>query len=46
VAHGDTRLSGTLLEVDTATGKAVSIERLCVHQSELPELESLAASDS
>ncbi len=46
VAHGDTRLCGTLLEVDAATGKAVSIERLCVHQSELPELESLAASDS
>ncbi len=46
VAQGDTRLCGTLLEVDAATGKAVSIERLCVHQSELPELESLAASDS
>ncbi len=46
VAHGDTRLCGTLVEVDAATGKAVSIERLCVHQSELPELESLAASDS
>jgi metallophosphoesterase (TIGR00282 family) len=46
VAHGDIRLSGTLVEIDADTGKAVSIQRLCVTESELPELESLADSDS
>jgi hypothetical protein len=42
VAHGDSRLCGTLVEVDAATGKALTIERLCVLESELAELESLA----
>jgi metallophosphoesterase (TIGR00282 family) len=46
VAHGDTRLSGTLVEVDAETGKAVSIQRLCVGEDEIPELEALAASSS
>jgi metallophosphoesterase (TIGR00282 family) len=46
VAHGETRLSGTLVEIDASTGKAVSITRLCVSDSDLPELESLAASAS
>lgn len=46
VAHHDTRLSGTIVEVDAATGKTVSIERLCVCESELSELESLTTSGS
>lgn len=46
VAHGDVRLCGTIVEVDAVTGKAVSIERLCVLQEELPELEALEISDS
>jgi hypothetical protein len=44
VAHGDVRLSGTLVEVNADTGQALSVERLCVLESELAELESLAAS--
>ena len=46
VAHRDVRLCGSIVEVDAATGQATSIERLCVHQDELEELESLAASNS
>jgi 2',3'-cyclic-nucleotide 2'-phosphodiesterase len=33
VATSDVRLSGTIVEVDDATGKALSIQRLCVTQS-------------
>ncbi len=46
VASGDTRLCGTLVDVDTSTGTAVAIERLCVAESEVPELQALADSDS
>jgi len=46
VAHGDIRLCGTIVEVDSESGKALAIERLCVVESELPELELLAASGS
>jgi len=46
VASDDCRLCGTLVEVDTETGLATSIERICVTENDLPELESLAAADS
>jgi len=45
VATGDVRLCGTIVDVDAATGLATGIERLCVTESELPSLETLAASD-
>jgi metallophosphoesterase (TIGR00282 family) len=45
VASEDVRLSGTLVEVDVASGLAVGIERLCVREAELPELEKLAEVD-
>lgn len=44
VAQGDVRLCGTLVEVDSETGQAQRIERICAWESDLPELESLAAS--
>lgn len=43
VASKDVRLCGSIVEVDQETGQATGIERLCVTESELPELESLAA---
>jgi len=46
VASGDCRLSGTLVEVDPETGLATRIERICVTESDLPELESLATAQS
>ena len=42
VASGDVRLCGTLVEVDVESGLAVSIQRLCVREAELPDLENLA----
>lgn len=42
VAHGDTRLCGTIVEVDAATGRAFKVERVCVREGDLMELESLA----
>ena len=45
VASGDRRLCGTLVQVDVATGLATGIERLCVSESDLPELEQLADAD-
>ena len=38
VATGDPRLSGTLVEVDPETGKAVSIRRISINQAEAEEL--------
>jgi len=46
VASDDCRLCGTLVEIDTETGFATSIERVCITESDLPELESLAAAKS
>jgi metallophosphoesterase (TIGR00282 family) len=46
VASKDIRLGGAIVEVDTETGLAIEIERLCVTESELPELEQLASRPS
>lgn len=35
VANGDVRLCGSIVEVDDSTGRALSIERLCVRQNEM-----------
>lgn len=43
VASDDCRLCGTLVEIDIKTGLAKSIERIRITESDLPELESLAA---
>jgi len=34
VATGDPRLCGAIVDVDTTTGRAVSIERLCIRQAD------------
>ncbi len=44
VASKDARLGGAIIDVDTETGLATKIERLCVTEAELPELEALASS--
>jgi 2',3'-cyclic-nucleotide 2'-phosphodiesterase len=36
VATGDVRLCGAIVEVDPDSGRAISIERLCVKESDLP----------
>jgi len=41
VASKDARLGGAIIDVDTETGHAIKIERLCVTESELPALEAL-----
>lgn len=41
VAHRDVRINGTIVEVDSATGRATGIERLCVTEANLPALEAL-----
>jgi metallophosphoesterase (TIGR00282 family) len=41
VASKDLRLGGAIVEVDAETGKATHIQRLCVTEEELPELEAL-----
>ncbi|NOY29600.1 MAG: YmdB family metallophosphoesterase [Planctomycetes bacterium] len=46
VASDDCRICGTLVAVDPETGLATNIERLCVTENDLPELESLAAGKS
>ncbi len=46
VATDDSRICGTLVEVDSETGLATSIERICVTEKDLPELESLASDKS
>lgn len=46
VASGDVRINGAVVEADEQTGRALSIKRLCVSETELPELASLAAAGS
>ena len=41
VATGDVRLSGSIVDVDPATGRATAIERLVVTEADLPRLEAL-----
>jgi len=43
VASKDVRLGGALIDVDVETGLATKIERLCVREADLPELETLAS---
>jgi metallophosphoesterase (TIGR00282 family) len=40
VASGDVRLSGSIVDVDPGTGRAISIERLVVTEADLPRLET------
>jgi metallophosphoesterase (TIGR00282 family) len=42
VATEDVRLCGSIVEVDSETGKAVSIERVCVREADLPAIEASA----
>jgi hypothetical protein len=42
VAAGDVRLSGTVVELDEQTGRALRIERICVREADLEELAELA----
>jgi calcineurin-like phosphoesterase len=35
VADGDVRLSGTIVDIDPATGHATAIERLCIRDADL-----------
>ncbi|HEX3601236.1 MAG TPA: TIGR00282 family metallophosphoesterase [Lacipirellulaceae bacterium] len=44
VATGDVRLCGTIISVDTETGKATAIERICVTEADLPRLSAAASS--
>jgi metallophosphoesterase (TIGR00282 family) len=44
VATRDVRLSGSIVEVDPATGRATAIARLTVTEADLPRLETLAQS--
>ena len=46
VASADSRLCGTIVEVDPTSGHATGIQRLCITEKDLPELESLASSES
>lgn len=43
VATGDVRLCGTIVDVDSETGKARSIQRLCVTRADLSRLQAAAA---
>lgn len=40
VAEGDPRLSGTIVDVDSESGRATGVVRLRVDEADLPELES------
>jgi metallophosphoesterase (TIGR00282 family) len=42
VATDDVRLCGSIVEVNADSGRALSIERLCVREAELPSLEAAA----
>jgi hypothetical protein len=42
VARGDVRLSGSVVELDARTGRATGVERICVREADLPDLEALA----
>jgi metallophosphoesterase (TIGR00282 family) len=44
VATGDVRLCGTIITADPETGRATAIERLCLKESELPDLPQPAKS--
>ncbi len=44
VATGDVRLSGSIVDIDPATGRATAIERLVVREAEIRELLLLAQS--
>jgi len=46
VASKDVRIGGAIVEVNVDSGQATAIERLCVTESELPELEALAKEQS
>ena len=46
VASKDVRLGGALVEIDSDTGQATGIERLCVTEDDLADLEKLAADAS
>ena len=39
VASGDVRISSTLVEADPRTGRAVSIERVCLTEKDLQQLQ-------
>lgn len=43
VATKDVRLCGTIVDVDSATGRATAIERVCIRESDLPRLQAAAA---
>lgn len=42
VATGDVRLCGAIVDVDRESGRAISIERLCITEADLPRLAALA----
>jgi calcineurin-like phosphoesterase len=44
VATADVRLCGTIVTVDSETGRATAIERLCVREADLAELQALTNS--
>lgn len=46
VASKDVRLGGAIVDVDSETGLATRIERLCVTEADLPELDELAGTTS
>ena len=39
VATGDVRLCGTIVTVDSVSGRATAVERICITEAELPTLE-------
>jgi calcineurin-like phosphoesterase len=45
VATGDPRLAGAIVEIDSATGKAVSIRRVMVGENDVDAGESPARTD-
>jgi metallophosphoesterase (TIGR00282 family) len=46
VASGDPRLAGAIVELDAATGRATSIRRLMLNETELAALQPPAADDT
>lgn len=46
VATKDVRISGTIVEADAATGQAISIERLCIREDDLPRLAALKSAST
>ncbi len=43
VATGDMRLSGSIVDVDSTTGGAMTIQRICVTEADLARLEAAAS---